>query len=63
MRACKVSWRSDSKELLIVQGDALCQEDVAVVQRVPIDDLRNPKELNVAGDDPSFQPLTVDDGG
>ena len=22
----------------------------------------NPKELNVAGDDPSFQPLTVDDG-
>ncbi len=63
VRACKVSWRSDSKELLIVQGDALCQEDVAVVQRVPIDDLRNPKELNVAGDDPSFQPLTVDDGG
>ena len=25
---------------------------------LPVNDLRNPKELNVAGDDPSFQPLT-----
>ena len=29
------------------------------MQRVPVNDLRNPKELNVAGDDPSFQPLTT----
>jgi beta-lactam-binding protein with PASTA domain len=59
VRACKVSWRGDSKELLIVQGAADCGEDVAVVQRVAINDLRNPKELNVSGDDPSFQPLTI----
>ena len=32
VRTCKVSWRGDSKELLTVQGDALCEEDVSVVQ-------------------------------
>ena len=57
MRACKVTWRGDSKEVLVVQGDADCEEDVAVLARVPIDDVRNQKELNASGDDPSYQPL------
>jgi beta-lactam-binding protein with PASTA domain len=59
VRACKVSWRGDSKELLIVQGAADCGERTAVVQRVDVNDLRNPKELNVSGNDPSFQPLNI----
>jgi len=61
VRACKLKWRGDSKELIVVQGDAACEEDTAVVQRVNVSDLRNPKELNVSGDDPSFQPLTLGD--
>ena len=59
VRTCKVSWRGDSKEVLVVQGDAECGEDVAVVARVDVADVRNPKELNASGDDPSFQPLTL----
>ena len=59
VRACKVTWRGDSKELLVVQGDELCKEDVAVITRVPANDVRNQKELNPSGDDPSYQPLTI----
>jgi beta-lactam-binding protein with PASTA domain len=58
-RACKVTWRGDSQEVMVVQGDAACEEDVAVLTRVPINSVRTPKELNAAGDDPSFQPLTI----
>jgi beta-lactam-binding protein with PASTA domain len=34
-------------------------EDFAVLTRVPINSVRTGKELNAAGDDPSFQPLTI----
>ena len=46
VRACKVTWRGDSKELLVVAGDEGCREDVAVIDRVPANDVRNQKELN-----------------
>ena len=59
VRACKVTWRGDSKEVMVVQGDAACEEDVAVLERVPINNVRTGKELNAAGDDPSYQPLTI----
>ncbi|HEY6889075.1 MAG TPA: PASTA domain-containing protein, partial [Solirubrobacter sp.] len=59
VRGCKVTWRGDSKELLVVQGDEACKEDIAVITRVPADDVRNQKELNPSGDDPSYQPLTI----
>src|SRR5262249_38064553 len=28
VRACKVTWRGDGQELLVIQSDALCQEEV-----------------------------------
>jgi dipeptidyl aminopeptidase/acylaminoacyl peptidase len=59
VRACKVTWRGDSKEVMVVTGDAACEEDVAVLERVPLNSVRTGKELNAAGDDPSFQPLTI----
>jgi len=59
VRGCKVTWRGDSQELLVVQGDEACKEDIAVITRVPADDVRNQKELNPSGDDPSYQPLTI----
>ena len=31
VRACKVTWRGDSQEVMVVQGDAACEEDVAVL--------------------------------
>ena len=36
VRACKVTWRGDSEEVMVVQGDAECEEDIAVLARVPI---------------------------
>jgi len=58
-RACKVTWSPDSKEVMVVTGDAECREDVAVLQRVPVGDVRSQKELNASGDDPAYQPLTI----
>ncbi|WP_028067015.1 PASTA domain-containing protein [Solirubrobacter soli] len=59
VRACKVTWRGDSKELLVVTADAECREDVASVERIPANDVRDKKELTPTGDDPSYQPLTI----
>ncbi|HET6550669.1 MAG TPA: PASTA domain-containing protein [Solirubrobacter sp.] len=59
VRACKVSWRGDSKVVIVVQGDAECREDVASVVRVDVASVRNNKELSPAGDDPSFQPFNL----
>ncbi len=56
VRACKVAWRSDSKEVVVVQSDAGCTEDVGSLVRLAVNDVRDQKELNAAGDDPSFQP-------
>ena len=59
VRACKVTWRGDSKDLLVVSADAICREDVGSVERVNAASVRDKKELNPTGDDPSFQPLTI----
>jgi DNA-binding beta-propeller fold protein YncE len=56
-RACKVSWRSDSQAVLVVQGDAFCQEEESSIVRVDIGaSTRNERGLNATGDDPSFRP-------
>jgi hypothetical protein len=59
VRACKITWRGDSKELLVVVADAQCQEEVASIERFAADNVRDKKELNPTGNDPSFQPLTI----
>jgi hypothetical protein len=58
-RACKVTWRGDSKVLMVVSADAECREDIGSVERFDANDVRDQKELNPTGDDPSFQPLTI----
>ena len=59
VRACKITWRGDSKVLMVVSADAECREDVASVERFDANNVRDQKELNPTGDDPSFQPLTI----
>jgi len=59
IRACKVQWRGDSKELMIIQSDAGCQEDVGTLARVLVSDLRNPETINTSADDPSYQPFNL----
>jgi Tol biopolymer transport system component len=59
IRACKVTWRGDGQELLVVQSDALCQEDTGVLVRFAANNLNLHKELNALGDDPVFQPMQI----
>jgi beta-lactam-binding protein with PASTA domain len=59
VRACKVTWRGDSKALLVIQADEGCSESRGEVIRINAASVRDQKELNPTGDDPSFQPLTI----
>jgi Tol biopolymer transport system component len=58
-RACKVTWRPDGKELVVVQADEVCSEDNGSLVRLPANDPSNQKQLNANGDNPVFQPLTL----
>ncbi len=60
VRACKVVWRSDGRELLVIQSDAICNEKVGALVRVGVTDLRVGEQLNASGDDPVYQPLTLE---
>jgi Tol biopolymer transport system component len=59
LRACKVAWRSDGRELIIVQADAFCQEDVGTLARLSVKDTKQQTELGFKGDNPVSQPLTL----
>lgn len=60
VRACKVVWRSDGLELLVIQADAICSEDVGSLARVQAGATRELETLNARGDDPVYQPLTIE---
>jgi beta-lactam-binding protein with PASTA domain len=59
-RACKVVWRSDGRELLVIQADEACQERVGTLARLPFGSTREAETLNAAGDDPVYQPLKLE---
>jgi Tol biopolymer transport system component len=59
VRACKVAWRSDGKELVVVQADEGCGEDVGELVRLPANDPTDQQQLGHNGDNPVFQPLTL----
>jgi beta-lactam-binding protein with PASTA domain len=60
VRACKVNWRPDGRELVVVQADENCFESVGSLVRVGA---RNPEEdqdqVNARGDNPVYQPLDL----
>ncbi len=58
---CKVAWRSDSKEVVIVQLDETCQGQAAgQIVRMPINKPSAQSQLGFIGDNPAFQPLTLE---
>ena len=60
VRACKVAWRSDGKELVMVQQDELCGESNGQLARAPVSKPSAQKLLVGVGDNPAFQPLTLE---
>jgi beta-lactam-binding protein with PASTA domain len=60
VRACKVAWRSDNKEIVLVQADEFCQDSNGQLARAPIKNPRDQQTLGFSGDNPAFQPLTLE---
>jgi Tol biopolymer transport system component len=60
--ACKVTWRTDSQEIAVVQADDACSQDVGSIKRMSIADTQSQTELAARGDNPTYQPLTIPQG-
>jgi beta-lactam-binding protein with PASTA domain len=59
VQACKIAWRADSQEIVIVQAGAACGEDTGQLSRIDLADPTTAKALSADGDNPAFQPLVV----
>jgi beta-lactam-binding protein with PASTA domain len=60
VRACKVAWRSDGLELVVVQADEVCSEDNGQLARMPVGQPTKQQSLGFSGDNPVFQPLNLE---
>jgi hypothetical protein len=60
--ACKVTWRTDSKELVVIHADEVCSQEVGSVVRLPVNNPQDQTELAPRGDNPTFQPLPIPQG-
>jgi hypothetical protein len=56
MRACKVAWRGDGRELLITEADKGCSERQGALTRVPVDDPSRSVRLAAKANDPAYPP-------
>ena len=61
VQACKVVWRPDGKEVVIVQAGERCDQATGQLLRLAADRVADAVPLSASGDNPSFQPLV--DGG
>jgi hypothetical protein len=59
VRACKVAWRSDGVDLVVVVADELCQEPNGTIVRMPVGQPAKQQGLSLSGDNPVFQPLSL----
>lgn len=59
VKACKVIWRPDGKELLIVQADDCNDFVTGDLVKIRLDQPDQQQQLRLAGDNPSYQPLTI----
>jgi Tol biopolymer transport system component len=59
VRACKVAWRSDGKEITVVQADENCTEENGALVRLPVANPDQHEQVGSNGDNPAYQPLTL----
>jgi hypothetical protein len=57
---CKVIWRPDGKDLLVVHTTNCAQEITGELLRIPLDDPQDQRHVASVGDNPAYQPLTPD---
>jgi hypothetical protein len=56
---CKVIWLPDGSELLVVRADDCATYTTGDLVRVPLKNPENQQQLRLNGDNPSYQPLTI----
>jgi hypothetical protein len=59
VRACKIAWRPDSKQLVVVEADELCTEDVGTLVRLAVNSPNATQVVSPKADNPSFEPLPL----
>jgi beta-lactam-binding protein with PASTA domain len=59
VRACKVAWRSDNREIAVVQADEKCIEENGELVRLPVNNPGKQEQIGFNGDNPAYQPLTL----
>jgi beta-lactam-binding protein with PASTA domain len=57
--ACKVIWRPDGEQLVIVRSDNCFTAATGELIRLPLDDPSAQRSLKLSGDNPVFQPLAA----
>jgi beta-lactam-binding protein with PASTA domain len=59
VRACKIAWRPDSKQLAVIEADDLCQQEVGTLVRLAVNAPNATHVISPKADNPSFEPLSV----
>jgi beta-lactam-binding protein with PASTA domain len=59
IRACKVTWRGDSQEVIVVQADEGCGETSGTLVRLNPKDTRSNEQVGERGDDPVYEPFVI----
>ena len=60
VQACKATWRSDGKEVAVVQADEFCKQSNGQIVRLPVAKPGAQQRIGFIGDNPAFQPLTLE---
>jgi beta-lactam-binding protein with PASTA domain len=60
VRACKVIWRPDGVELVVVQADDCINSVTGDLVRLPVANPKEQQQLRLGGDNMVFQPLAVE---
>ena len=60
VRACKVIWRPDGQELVVVQADDCIGAATGELVRLSAADPTDQQQLKLGGDNPAYQPLSVE---
>jgi beta-lactam-binding protein with PASTA domain len=60
VRACKVIWRPDGEELVVVQADDCLGAATGDLVRLPADNPSDQQQLKLGGDNPVFQPQSAE---